>query len=171
MLRSNLVAQFESDGFQGAAVTTNDANALQAQISTNGLPADLLAVLTELGADDAAITNFQNNLLTADPATMTGSFPQSLVNTNLDSTAHTLASGLRDASLRLINATLLPGGQFRFDLPTEPGYTYTIEFAQDLANPAGWTTLLTNHAATTLLSYTNTPPTNAPAGFYWASHN
>jgi hypothetical protein len=171
VLRSNLVAQLESDGFPKTTVTTNDALALQAQISTNGLPADMLAVLTALGDDADAITNFQNILLTVGPGTMAGSFPETLVNTNLDSTAQTLASGLRDASLVLINARLLPGGQFRFDLPTEPGYTYTIEYAQDLANPAGWTTLLTNNATTTLLSFTNTPAPNSPAGFYRASHN
>jgi hypothetical protein len=171
VLRSNLVVQLESDGFPEITVTTNDVLALQAQISTNGLPADMLAVLTAMGDDADAITNFQNILLTVDPATMAGSFPGSFVNTNLDSTAQTLASGLRDASLVLINATVLPGGQFRFDLPTEPGYTYTIQYAQDLANPAGWTKLLTNHAATTLLSFTNTPGSNAPGGYYRASHN
>jgi hypothetical protein len=35
VLRSNLVAQLQSDGFQETTVTTNDALALQAQISTN----------------------------------------------------------------------------------------------------------------------------------------
>ncbi|HEV2391592.1 MAG TPA: hypothetical protein VG146_04425 [Verrucomicrobiae bacterium] len=170
-LRSNVVAQFESDGFQGAMVTTNDAIALQTQISTNGLPAGLLDALTGLGADSQTITNIQNNLLTADAGTLAGSFPESLVNTNLDLAAQTLASGLRNASLRLMNASLLPGGQLRFDLPTEPGYAYTIQFAQNLGNPAGWTTLFTNHATTPLTSFTNTLPPNAPAGFYRASHN
>ncbi len=68
---------------------------------------------------------------------MSGGFPGSLVNTNLDAAAQALAAGLRDASLKLINTSLLAGGQVRFDLPTEPGYTYTIQFTQNPANPAG----------------------------------
>jgi hypothetical protein len=112
VLRSNLVAQLESDGFPGTTVTTNDALALQAQISTNGLPADMLAVLTALGDDADAITNFQNILLTVDPGTLAGGFPGVLVNTNLDSAARTLAADLRDASLMLINTSVLPEGHF-----------------------------------------------------------
>jgi hypothetical protein len=170
-LRSNVAAQFESGGFPAITVTTNDAINLQLQIITNGLPAGLLDAFTTLGVDSTTISNIQDTLLTADVDALAGSFPGSLVNTKLDSTAKTLAADLRDASLMLINARLLPGGQFRFDLPTEPGYNYTIEFTQNLADPAGWTTIFANHATTALMSFTNTPPLNGPAGFYRASHN
>ena len=170
-LRAAVVAQFESDGFTSIMVSTNDAFALQKEIATNGLPATLLDALTELGADPRTITNIQNALLTQDPAAMAGSFPQSLTDTNLDSAAHALAAGLRDASLMLINTSLLPGSQFRFDLPTVPGYTYTIQFSENLADRAAWTTLLATNATTPLLSFTNTPAAGAQAGFYRASHN
>jgi hypothetical protein len=53
---------------------------------------------------------------------------------------------------------LLPGGQFRFDSPTEPGYGYTIQSCHNFADPANWTTIVSNIATTTLLSFTNTPP-------------
>jgi len=133
-LRSNLVAQLESDGYQGVTVTTNDVIALQMEITTNGLPADLVDGLTALGVDANTITNIQNSLLTVEPGTLAGSFPETLVNTNLDSSAQALASGLRDASLKLINVNMLPSGQLRFDLPTEPGYNYTIQVSQQLAS-------------------------------------
>ena len=109
-LRSNVVAQFQADGFPGIMVTTNDAIDLQVQMITNGLPADLLDALTALGVDPGTITNIQYTLLTADPGSMAGGFPGGLVNTNLDSTARTLAADLRGASLMLINASVLPGG-------------------------------------------------------------
>jgi hypothetical protein len=121
--------------------------------------------------DPGTITNIQYTLLTSDPGSMAGGFPGGLVNTNLDSTARTLAADMRNASLMLINASVLPGGQFRFDLPTEPGYAYTIQFSQNLADPAGWTTIFATNATTPLLSFTNTPAAGAPAGFYRASHN
>ena len=120
----------------------------------------MLAVLTALGEDADAITNFPEHSADGGPREPWPSVStQTLVNTNLDSTAHTLAARRKpeDASLVLINARLLPGVQFRCDLPTEPGYTYTIQYAQDVANPAGWTTLLTNNATPALLSFTNTP--------------
>jgi hypothetical protein len=170
-LRSNVVAQFVSDGFPAITVTTNDAIELLTGMTTNGFPAFLLAGFADLGTDPQTITNIQEALLTSDPGTMTGGFPGSLVNTNLDSAAHALAAGLRDASLRLINTSLLPGSQFRFDLPTEPGYTYTIQFSQNLADPASWTTIFRNQATTSLLSFTNTPPVNAQTGFYRAAHD
>jgi hypothetical protein len=169
-LRSNVVAQFVSDGFPAITVTTNDAIELLTGMTTNGFPAFLLAGFADVGTDPQTITNIQEALLTMDPGTMTGGFPGSLVNTNLDSAAHALAAGLRDASLMLINTSLLPGSQFRFDLPTEPGYTYTIQFSQNLADPASWTTIFRNQATTSLLSFTNTPPVNAQTGFYRASH-
>jgi hypothetical protein len=170
-LRSNVVAQFQSDEFAAITVTTNDAVDLQLEIATNGLPSDLLAGLTELGADGGTITNIQGELLTSDPGTIVGNFPQSFINTNLDSTQHAAAASLRDASLVLINPARLPNGLFRFDLPTEPGYTYTIQFTQNPANPAPWTALLTTNATTALLSFTNTPALGAQAGFYQATHN
>jgi hypothetical protein len=169
-LRSNLVAQFELGGFPSITCTTNDALAFQMEIATNGLPTNLVDILTNLGVDMATITNLQYDLLTADPGSMAGSFPQSLSNTNLDSAAKGLAAALRDASLMLINASLLPGGQMRFDVPTEPGYTYTIQSTDNLANPS-WTTLLTTNATTSLLSFTNTPGLGAREAFYRASHN
>jgi hypothetical protein len=170
-LRSNVVAQFQSGGFPGITVTTNDAIALQTQIISNGLPAVLLDGLTAHGVDPDTITNLQNTLLTADPDAFAGGFPASLANTNLDSIAHTLAADLRDASLVLINASVLPGGQFRFDLPTQPGYTYNIQFTQNPAQPNAWTTLFTTNATTALLTFTNTPATGAATGFYRATHN
>jgi hypothetical protein len=170
-LRSNVVAQFQAGGFQDITVSSNDVGSFQMEIATNGLPADLLDGLTALGLDGDTITNLQNTLLTADPGTLAGGFPGSLANTNLDSTSPTLAADLRDASLVLINASLLPGGQFRFDLPTEPGYTYAIQFTGNPADSAAWTTIFTTNAATALLSFTNTPASGARAGFYRALHN
>ncbi len=170
-LRSNVVAQFQAGGFQDITVSSNDVVSFQMEMVTNGLPAVLLDGLTVLGLDGDTITNLQNTLLTADPGTLASGFPGSLVNTNLDSTSHTLAADLRDASLVLINASLLSGGQFRFDLPTEPGYTYAIQFTENLAAPAAWTTIFTTNATTALLSFTNTPAASASGGFYRASHN
>ncbi len=170
-LRSNVVAQFQAGGFPGITVTTNDAINLQLQMITNGLPADLLDALTALGVDPGTITNIEYTLLTADPGSLAGGFPGGLVNTNLDSAARTLAADLRDASLMLINTGVLPGGHFRFDLPTVPGYTYTIQFSENPAEPAGWTTLFATNATTPLLSFTNTPAAGAQAGFYRALHD
>jgi hypothetical protein len=171
ILRSDLVAQFETNGFTAITVSTNDALNLQIEISSNGLPSELLDELTALGTDAQTITNIEFALLTADPTNMAGSFPQSLTDTNLDSAARSLAANLRDASLTMINAAFLPTGQFRFDLPTEPGYGYTIGSSQNLADPASWTTIVSNIATSTLLSFTNAPPSGAPAIFYRASHN
>ncbi len=170
-LRSNVLAQFLSDGFPAITVTTNDAIALQMEITTNGFPPYLLAGFADLGTDPQTITNLQELVLTSDPIAMAGGFPGSLVNTNLDSDAKAAAAALRDASLMLINTSLLPSGQFRFDLPTEPGYIYTIQFSQNPANPTGWTTLFSNNVTSSLLSFTNTPSASAQAGFYRATHN
>jgi hypothetical protein len=166
-LRSNLVAQFEADGFPSLTATTNNAIDFQTEVVTNGLPVVLQDGLTALGIDLETITNIEINLLTADPGSMAGQFPQSLTNAGLDSSTHALAAALRDASLRLLNPSFLPSGQFRFDLPTEPGHTYTIQFSQSVADPAGWTTISTNQTTTALLSFTNTPVTSA--GFYRVS--
>jgi hypothetical protein len=170
-LRSNVLAQFVSDGFPAITVTTNDAIDLQNEIATNGLPAALQNGFTDLRTDSQTISNIEVSLLTSDPNTMAGGFPASLANTNLDLAAQAVAASLRDASLVLINTAVLTGGQFRFDLPTEPGYTYTIQFSQDLADPAIWTTIFSNNATASLLSFTNTPPVSAQAGFYRALHN
>lgn len=170
-LRSNLVAQFQAGGFPAVTVATNDAIALQEQITTNGLPANLLAVLTAQGMDSETVSNFQNTLMTADAGSLAGSFPGSLAGTNLDGTTHTVAATLRDAAMTLVNFSVLPGGQFRFDLATQPGYTYNIQYSSNLADPAGWSTIFTTNAATTLLSFTNPPVSGAQAVFYRASHN
>jgi len=169
-LRSNVVAQFEAAGFS-IDVTTNDVLNLQAEITTNGLPTQLLDGLIQLGTDSDTITNIQFELLTADPTSIAGSFPQTLVNTNLDACQYATASSLRDAALTLINAAVLPTGQLRFDLPTEPGYTYTIQFNQDVSNPAGWAPIFSTNATSALLSYTNIPTAGQPAGFFRATHN
>jgi hypothetical protein len=105
------------------------------------------------------------------PAIAAGSFPQSLGNTNFDAAQQAIASNLRDASLTLINPAMLPSGQFRFDLPTEPGYTYSILFTQSLDGSSSWTPVLTTNATAALLSFTNTLPSSAQAGFYQATHN
>ena len=170
-LRSNMVAQFASGGFAAIAVTAADALQFQMEIDTNGLPTNFVEDLTELGADPQTITNFQNAILTQDPADMSGGFPGSLSNPNLDAAQLATAGGLRDASLVMINPALLPTGQFRFDLPTEPGYTYTIQSRTSLTDPGGWTTLLSNKVTTALLSFTNTPSGSAKSAFYRASHN
>ena len=170
-LRSNMLAQFQAGGFPAITVTTNDAITLQTQIITNGLPTNVVAALSAQGVDPTTISNYQNTLLTADAGSLAGTFPGSLADTNLDATAHTLGADLRDASLVLINASLLPGGQFRFDLPTEPGYTYNIQSTANLADPTSWATLFTTNAATTLLSFTNPPVAGAQSAFFRASHN
>jgi hypothetical protein len=168
-LRSNVVAQFESGGFQSVTNTVNDAINFQNEIATNGLPQWLLQGLMDIGTDSTTITNIQNDLLAADPSSLAGSFPAILVNTNLDSASVGLAAVLRAHSLVLISPGLLPSGQFRFDLPTEPGYTYSIEHTDNVASPSSWTTILITNAATSLLSFTNTAAVNAPVGYYRAS--
>jgi hypothetical protein len=168
-LRSNFVAQFEA-GF-ALSFTTSYVLNQQSEILSNGLPAQLLEGLVQLGANNDTITNLQLEFLTANPGSMAGNFPQSLVNTNLDAAQYAMAASLRDAALRLINPALLSSGQVRFDLPTEPGYTYTIQFNQDLANPAGWTTVWSNSATSVLLSYTNLPTPGRQAGFFRATLN
>jgi hypothetical protein len=170
VFRSNLVGQLDADGFTTSTVTTNDAIAFQSEVATNGLPSALLNGLIALGADGDTITNLQNAILFADPGLMAGSFPQILTDTNLDFTQHAAGASLRDSSLMLINASLLPGGQFRFDLPTEPGYTYQIQFTQTPGNASSWATILTNNAAAALLSVTNKPIQSAQTGFYRALH-
>lgn len=67
--------------------------------------------------------------------------------------------------LVLANAALLPGGGIQFDLATTPGVTYSIQFNENLSNPAGWTSLIVTNAASSSVTFTNTPPTSN-AGFY-----
>jgi hypothetical protein len=71
----------------------------------------------------------------------------------------------------LTNAAWLAGGSLRFDLITTPGVTYTVQFNNDLSNPAGWTPLLTTNAVGNAVAFTNRPPGGAQAGFYRAFHN
>lgn len=151
--------------------TRNRPLFIEQSIATNGLPSDIVAGLTQLGLDSAAITNLQNSVFGVDPHSAAGTFPQSLPNTNLDSAYHTMAADLRSAALVLMNSTMLPGGQFRFDLATQPGHAYTIEFNEGLSNAAGWTPLFTTNASAYLLSFTNMPPVGTSAGFYRAIVN
>jgi hypothetical protein len=171
VLRSNVVATLVEGGFPAIAVTVDDAITFQTNIVSEGLPANLLNALTQLGAETGAITNFQDSSIVADPNAVAGTFPQSLIDTNLDSGGNALAADLRNSSLMLINVVLLPSGQLRFDLPTEPAYTYSIQFNQNLGNPKGWTSLLTTNATASLISFTNTPDIGLQAGFYRASLN
>jgi hypothetical protein len=67
------------------------------------------------------------------------------------------------------NAALLPGGSVRFDVTTTPGLAYTVQFNTNLANPLGWTPLLTNTATGAVLTFTNSPSTGGAAGFYRVS--
>jgi hypothetical protein len=67
--------------------------------------------------------------------------------------------------LVLANAALLPGGGIQFDLATTPGVTYSIQFNENLSDPAGWTSLIVTNAASSSVTFTNTPPTSN-AGFY-----
>lgn len=170
-IRSNIVAQFQADGFSSVTASADDVLSLQLQIGSNGLPSVISVELTALGVDAQTITNWQNRLLASDPDMLAGSFPQSLMNTNWDAATHKTAASLRDASLTLIRAKLNPGGQMSFDVPTEPGYSYTIQFAQSVVDPVSWMTLFSTNAATTLLSFTNTPPAGARTGFYRVSHD
>jgi hypothetical protein len=71
----------------------------------------------------------------------------------------------------LTNAAWLPGGSLRFDFTTTPGASYTLQFNQNLANPAGWISLLTTNAVANLTGFTNIPPPGAAAGFYRALQN
>jgi len=164
--RSNFVAALEADGFPAITIDPTNAIAFQQNIASNGLPSVLVSNLTALGESAAAITNIQNSFGGIDPFGAVGTFPQSLMNTNLDSSSHALATDMRSASLVLINASLLPGGQLRFDVPTEPGFMYNIQVTQDLANPTNWTTLATMSATTYLLSYTNNPSSGGQVVFY-----
>ena len=152
-------------------VDVTNAIAFEQGIASNGLPAVLVANLAALGENAAAITNIQSSFAGVDPFGAAGAFPQSLMDTNLDSSSYALAADMRDASLVMINASLLPSGQFRFDVPTESGVTYNILFNADLANPTNWTTVLTTNATANLLSYTNSLSAAAQGGFYRASHN
>jgi hypothetical protein len=170
IFESNMVAQLVTSGFQSVSVTAEDVATNQANVLTNGLDSDLQATLMQLGADGTTITNIQFDFVLQDPNAIAGSFPQSLTNSTADAALHAVASVLRDSSLRLINIQLLPSGQIRFDLPTEPSYIYNIQFNQNLANPDGWTSVLTTNATTSLLSFTNTLIAGQ-SGFYRASQN
>jgi hypothetical protein len=170
-LRSNVVARFQVGGFGVLTVTGSQVTSFQNQIASNGLPATVRAGLSSLGIDGAGITNILGGFLAASQSTLATNFPQSLINTNQDAAQHATAAALRDASLMLINAAALAGGKSRFDLPTEPGYTYTIQFTSKLSDHASWTTLLSTNASTALLSFTNTAGAGATAGYYRATHN
>lgn len=168
LLRSNVVARFDADGFSPFSFTTNDAIAFQLEVETGGLPIAMLNTFSNLDLSTDAVTSIEFDLLTADPAEISGTFPDSLADTNLDASAAGLAAGLRDASLELINLTWLPTSQFRFDLPTEPGYIYGIQTSPDLV---AWTTVFSTNATSALLSWTNTISPAVRASFYRAYHN
>ena len=68
----------------------------------------------------------------------------------------------------LSNAAFLGGGSVRFDVATTPGVTYTIQYNPNLDNSAGWTSLLTTDAVSSVVSFTNNPGTGTTAGFYRA---
>lgn len=166
-LRSNMVAQLLESGFPAITVTPAEVISNQMNIAAgNELDTNFLAVLCELGANGATITNIEDEFMAQDPNAISGAFPQSLVNTNLDSAEFALAAGLRGSSLVLINLALLPTGQVRFDFPTEPGYNYTVQFNRGLADATEWTTLLATNATAGLVSFTNNPPIGSQAGFY-----
>ncbi len=171
-LRSNAMAQIELSGFPSISVAPGDVVTNQMILAAGGgLPANLGATLMQLGADSATVTNIQDSYLSLGANAVPGSFPQSLSNPALDSAFHNAATDLRNASLVLINLISLPSGQVRFDLPTEPGYAYSILFSRDLGNPASWVPLLTTNASANLISFTNAPSIGSRAGFYRASHN
>jgi hypothetical protein len=170
-LRSNVLAQFVADKIPALTLTSNQAASLQLEFATNGFPSDAIAGLTSLGITGLDLTNIEAEMITADPGALAGTFPQCLGDTNFDAAQFSLAGSLRDASLVLINPALLSGGRFRADLPTEPGYTYTIQFSQNPADPTSWTAIITNTATAFQLSFTNTVPAGAQAGFYRATHN
>jgi hypothetical protein len=88
-------------------------------------------------------------------------------------TTATIATGASVAppTFALTNFAWLPGGGLRFDFPTTPGTSYTIQFNQNLGNATGWSSLLTTDAATTSVAFTNSPPAGTPAGFYRAYAN
>lgn len=170
-LRSNLVTQLVASGFPTITVTSDEVTSNQMNVFSAGFDTNFQAVLTQFGVDGATITNIEDDFVTQDPNSIAGTFPQSLVNPTLDAASHNVASVFRESSLIFINVASLPGGQIRFDLPTEPGYNYTIQCNHDLNNPSGWTTLLATNATTALLSFTNAPPSGTQAGFYRALQN
>jgi hypothetical protein len=170
-LRSNVEFQLVASGFPTVTLSQWQVTTNQAVVATNGLDAGVQAMLTQFGADSTTITNLQYAYLEQDPIAEAGTFPQSLTNPALDLAVQNAASVLRAAALTLINVAILPSGQIRFDLPTEPGFTYNIRFNQNLANLTGWTNVLTINATANLLSFTNTMDAGVQTGFYQASQN
>ena len=171
-LRSNALFQLQVDKFPSIAVDpTNFTELIEGITAGNGLPAAFQQAISTYALDATMVTNLENVSFGLDPGSIAGTFPANLANTNLDSAMLAAASALWFSSPQLLNAQLLSGGQIRFDLPTLPGYNYTLQYSQDLSNPASWTSLLTTNSSANFISFTNTLPIGSKAGFYRAYHN
>ncbi|HUA65286.1 MAG TPA: hypothetical protein VME24_05530 [Alphaproteobacteria bacterium] len=176
-LRSNVVTQLDTtftqlnnQGFPEIYLDVTNAEQVQSSIMS-GVDFPALDGLADLSIDEGTVTNVETLLLTVDPDDCTGNFPQVLSTTDFDAAEHSTAESLRESSLVLLNAAQILGSRFRFDLPTEPGYNYSVQFNQNLAKPLGWITLFSTNATAVLLSFTNSPPAGAAAGFYRALLN
>lgn len=169
VLRSNFEAQLVTSGFPSVTVTPGDVFTNEIEMVNNGFDTNFAASLAQLGADGTTITNIEYGFM-AFNLTNCVTFPQSLLNPSFDAAVYDVAAAFRDSSMTMINLAELPNGEIRFDLPTEAGITYSIQFSTNLANSAGWSNVLVTNATATLLSFTNMVG-DAQSGFYRASHN
>lgn len=108
-------------------------------------------------------------------STDTNSFPGSVVFVGGESaTEMTIATGtggLVPPAMILTHVVWLPAGQFQFQFATVAGTSYTVDYTTDLANPLGWTPLLSTNATGGLIQITDTPPPGTPLRAYRTRHN
>jgi hypothetical protein len=69
------------------------------------------------------------------------------------------------------NITSLANAQISFQLQTQAGYLYVIEFNSDLGNANGWTQLLSSNALGSVIQVTDTVSAGGAARFYRARAN
>jgi hypothetical protein len=171
-LRSNVLVQLQAAGFPSITLYATNFTDLLGDIAMgNGLPSLLQQAASQLGLDGTTVSNIEDSFFGIDIGSVTGTFPANLANTNLDSAMLNAASTLWFSSPQFLNPMVLSGGNFRFDLSTLSNCTYTVQYNEDLKNPAGWTALLTTNATASFLSFTNMPPLGSKARFYRAYHN
>jgi len=77
-LFGNLQSSLQNAGFQSIPITAEDISDCQAEVTINGLPADLQDLLIDAGIDSETIEAIQSMLLAADPNEAAGSFPEDL---------------------------------------------------------------------------------------------
>jgi hypothetical protein len=160
-LMSSVSSALTGAGFPITQVTVQDVQNFQASVAASGLPAPIVQVLQQFGADQTAINAIVQQVASLDPAAVAGTLAAGFTSANVTSTVQNAAQALNSMATGNNVVPLTPGhsvaGTLRFK--TASGDNVKVYISARVSN---WSKKLTG--TFTLNSTSSTNPQQVKGG-------